>query len=326
MSEATIPKEIATIGQCAACIDKLLLGGLYIQARAICDDALSNPESVGCVNDYHNLSASFYLHDDYVYALKVAQAGINLYPYNVDLLSDIVLYGFNCGKDVSQYYEMLLKTSRSVWNWRTYCYIIDYLMSFDSLTNDEALIKEKQCNALNLAEEFVSSQPAEAHAYLKLYNVRSSFVNRLRHEGAELSEIDKTNAAACSVLKDAIINKKITSDMCVREYIKSLQETRDYNEIVESCDVLLQSINISDVDLLVSVMFARAYAFGHLLSKGVKLVDDVVNSIYNDMYRILFLSKSEYFDQVRTYVIMLSRQTGQQIPDDLLELTGIPND
>lgn len=175
-----------------------------------------NPDIYGTSYEYHNLSSEFARKDLYKYAEKVASIGAKKYKYNVDLLADIVKFGSqsqdwdNC----KIAYERLLEIDYSKWNWRTFTFVIDYLM--DEMEIEGEGKEQEFCDVI--------------HKHIEEYK-------RLKDERAWVAEAELyirhgQRIKAITTLKDGINTIRVTPQCCLK-IVDLLLAEGEYEEVIK---------------------------------------------------------------------------------------------
>lgn len=148
-------------------------------------------------SQYHNESVdAASMSDDRSEPFSIVSEGLSLYPYDIDLLADAVLYGpvgkpkqwvdegdlqalsEGSAKDIlsgkpkllySEDFCLALMTRKKYWNWRAFVYVIDYLKERRvTIIGDLEKVRQSFDLAVKLAREFVERFPEDDRAYNEL--------------------------------------------------------------------------------------------------------------------------------------------------------------
>lgn len=154
---------------------------------------------VGDPDDFHNLSLTLAYEDYFDLACIVLDAGLNIFPYDTDLLADFLVYGIKCErrKDCSKYYEKLIDIPKKAWSWRAYDFSIDYLLA---LSDYEIVGEQEEKNLVELLNGFKQDFPNDERPYMSEANY---FTYLRKHDDAEVTlrqAIEKINVSPrCSL-------------------------------------------------------------------------------------------------------------------------------
>lgn len=134
------------------------------------DAFLSAPNKSADKDDYHNIAVDLARFSYKEMAIKILTDGLNRYPRNVDLLSDYIYYGKDCGHldECKQKLDILLKVPMYRWTWRGFSFSVDYLieLSDQQITEEE---EEKNRQLVNeIAENFVKYFPNDENSRLSM--------------------------------------------------------------------------------------------------------------------------------------------------------------
>lgn len=163
----------------------------YYRLYDLFDLVLQQPLLEGSESDFHNLTVACARQDDYDAACRFLDRGLAQYPRSVDLLSDYLSYGMNCGKnEVCQTIYARLLEQRNTWNWRAYHFSISYLM--ETSTNSPADI-------LELIHEFQNKLPTQEEGYLDEAEALSMFSGNIGGDRTFLSVLEYATSDACPI-------------------------------------------------------------------------------------------------------------------------------
>lgn len=261
----------------------------YYKLYDLFDLVLQQPLLEGTENDFHNLTVTCARQDDYDTACRFLEKGLVQYPHSVDLLSDYLSYGMNCGRnDQCQTIYTRLLEQRKAWNWRAYHFSISYLMKV-------SLIDPK--DILRLIEEFQVKLPTREESYLDEAEFMDMFSGNVESSRTFLSILEYATSEACPVQRTP------KCDLRLADYYYNVgKDLIKAGQLLERCkrnSVESQpSVNRSYVYLLSSLCKMSQYydAIGSGKSQEVGSRENekinIVLDIYND-YHIAALNCSD---------------------------------
>lgn len=212
-------------------------GPLYARYRARLLDFIIDPENkvYGDSSTYHNLVMALFRMEDYLAAIKVCRYALNIYPYNLDLLGDLIRACGDCGQwEMGDSYLKLVceKIPQKLWNWRLFLYATDYMENkVQAFPGDETIYQE----AYKLAESYKQTLPWDEHSY-----------NRI----AKLKLLHNERQDAIDFLRNAILSPRSDSSSggtrlvaatCCITLLDILDDSTDYGLIIEICDAGLRN-------------------------------------------------------------------------------------
>lgn len=112
----------------------------------------------GTSDDFHNLAVDYARNNMYSEACIVLERGIALRPSSIDLLADYLLYGKQISAKRAQCrknYESLMAIPRSMWNWRAYSFLIDYLLEERYYSSSQEAETAIRTECLTIAQEYI---------------------------------------------------------------------------------------------------------------------------------------------------------------------------
>ncbi len=222
-------------------------------------------------NDYHNIAVVCARYDDYDVSCRFIQKGLQIYPYNIDLLADCLKYGLRCGLfDLcNEAYKKLVAKKRN-WNWRAYRFAIDYLMDLsdiDLINRDEEI--------RGLINDFQSNLPEEEDSYL----VEAEYIKNLTDKQ---TKDKKTTRSFLSILEFAT-SEKSPIQKTPRCDLKLADFYYDNGTNIKKAIELLDRCKKNSIEIQSSVN--RNYVY--LLSSLCKM------TLYYDIYETLDLEQKE---------------------------------
>ncbi len=151
---------------------------------------------LGDNSDYHNLATIFARRDFYEGAARVTTVGVDLFPSDLDLISDLIHYRMKIG-DSAGIEEAIQRLEdahpRSRWNWRAFTFVIDAL---NSLPPTDARMKK----TLAVVAEYAEVLPTEERAYFAAHETFERYGEHDRaREALEAAEQKLPMTAQCSL-------------------------------------------------------------------------------------------------------------------------------
>lgn len=183
-------------------------------------ERVKNKEIKGDCDDYHNLSSVLARNNYYDCAADVANVGLALFPYNIDLMSDILLYSKNSGdldsRAVKTVLSRLADIDREKWNWRAFTFTINVI-------NGGQATQENKTKALELVEKYKEVLPDDERAYMAEYE---TYIKHGELENAEkaLENAEKELAmtAQCSLTLSEIYHNRGEYDKAIRSATRAI--------------------------------------------------------------------------------------------------------
>lgn len=156
---------------------------------------------IGDADDFHNFAVSISKTlNDNAKACFIVQQGLEIHPYNSDLLADALRYGYSSGEKEKcvGWYNTLQSIDKSRWTWRAFSFSIDYLLNqwISSNENDYSID-----DILNLVKQYQETIPYKEDAWLCEFDV---------YEGTNQRE------KGVAVLKEAIQRFEYCPRCCLR--------------------------------------------------------------------------------------------------------------
>ena len=126
---------------------------------------------VGDSDDFHNFAVSISKTiNDNSKSCFIIQQGLEIHPYNTDLLADALRYGYSCGEKekCNEWYKTLQSIDKSRWTWRAFSFSVDYLLSkWISTAENNYSIND----ILSLVKEYQKTMPYKEDAWLCEFDV-----------------------------------------------------------------------------------------------------------------------------------------------------------
>lgn len=167
----------------------------YIKLYDLFELVLQQPLWEGTESDFHNLTVTCARQDDYDAACRFLDKGLIYYPYSIDLLSDYLNYGMNCGRrEQCKTIFSRLQERRSAWNWRAYHFSISYLL--ESAAAEPSINPE---NILALINDFQKKLPTCEESYIDEAEFINSFSEYETEGRSFLSVLEYATSDACPI-------------------------------------------------------------------------------------------------------------------------------
>lgn len=167
----------------------------YFKLYDLCELALQQPLLEGTESDFHNLTVTCARQDDYDVACRFLDKGLSQYPCSIDLLSDYLNYGMNCGRyEQSKKAYALLLEQRNIWNWRAYHFAISYLMDLMSIDP-----KDNTKDIEEMISEFQKKLPLREEGYIDEAEFLSRFSDCESDDRTFLSVLEYATSDECPV-------------------------------------------------------------------------------------------------------------------------------
>lgn len=110
----------------------------------------------GTKNDYHNVAAECGRRSLYDLAVRICEKGLVVFPNEVDLLADLIMYASSLGRfeTAARSLSQLQTIDKNLWNWRAFEFSIDYFKQVGKYEEAE-----------QLADEYIKFLPFDERAY-----------------------------------------------------------------------------------------------------------------------------------------------------------------
>ena len=185
-------------------------------------------------NIYHNFVMHLFKLRDYIAALEVCDFVLRFAPQSRDILGDAIrACGESCQFERGErYLARAMEIPKELWCWRLFCYSVDFLKEKMIAYPADMAVAER---AIALADEFVERFPYDEHGY----NLR-----------AEIDICLNRRDEAVAYLKHAILEvhpderdsrSSLLAAQCCMTLLDILEETNEYDFIIEICDRGLRS-------------------------------------------------------------------------------------
>lgn len=158
---------------------------------------------------YHNEAVKYARYGKFNKSAQICIAGLKRFPYDVDLLADVIKYSSDAGnRDVSCKYYAVLKDTVPVqrWNWRAYSFSLEYLLN-DPIGN------EYECRAI--IANYKRYIPYEEKVYVAESELEEALGNADRSmEVLHEALASRENASQCSIrLADMQMDRGLYEDV-----------------------------------------------------------------------------------------------------------------
>ena len=167
------------------------------------DDAGDYDEEDMDADDFHNKAVSFSQLSKYKQAAALCEKGLTRFPYNLDLLADVIKYFSMDGNEekAAEYYAILQdRIPMHRWNWRAFTFSVDYLLSGD--------VEKNQQEARRVVEAYKKVLPYEERAYMAESELEEALGNHDRSMEVLRNAISRLRNAAQSALRLADMEMK----------------------------------------------------------------------------------------------------------------------
>lgn len=174
-----------------------------------------DPNIYGTADAYHNLASEFARKRLYKQAELVSTFGTMKYPFNVDLLADVVKFGSNTQDwdSCDDAYRELRSIDYSKWTWRTFTFVIDYLLVKLELPDTDS--------------KAVNRDLKELIAQYKKLNDERAWVAE-----SELLEKMGKQKEMIAVLKNGIATVNVAPQCCLK-LTDVLLENGEYDDVIK---------------------------------------------------------------------------------------------
>ncbi len=226
-------------------------------------------------SDYHNEGIDALRNENANKAFQVVQLGLQLFPFDVDLLADAVEYApmfpapaFFEGLGIedidkataAEVSYQRLKSSGFRKSWRAYTFAIDYLIDRKLCTLGKDDATNLLTEAYNLACDFVSDCPKDERAYRSKAKVLES----IESYGLDDKHGPGKGETSENVLKTAVMNQ-LAPQCCIR-YMDRLLDDGRFEEAEHVAMVGLKATTQSQPSANVDYfLFGLALSRDHLL-------------------------------------------------------------
>lgn len=253
---------------------------------------------VGVADQYHNLAVPFTRNGDYRTGYEIILKGLEVYPYDVDLLADAVYYGSSCDRidECWGHIQTLNSRPRSLWNWRSFSFVIDFYLGMPQWCEEVDEILKGAIVALELVGEYRRYLQYEEKAYLSEHKVHvlleSLYLGRAVEEQEPnkreelLSESKKQGEAAEQVLKDAVGRDDLFAAQCGLKYADYLIERCRYSEAAEVCKKVLAFGETQPSISVEYLIYVNAIALDGMLADDGAYGDHARIAEVFDAYRV----------------------------------------
>lgn len=187
---------------------------------------IADPENevTGEADDYYRLVSAAHESRDYLSAVRIAEIGLEKYPYNVDLLAFAVRVSGRAGdfEKGEAFLAQMERINRKYWDWNAYRYAIEMLRAEigQTIGSERDQLVER---ILQMCDDYIAAFPAKDRSFNTKAEVLIA-INRLKD--------------AKQVLQNAIFNavdgeNPILAPQCCVTYLEVLQSSNDYDLIIK---------------------------------------------------------------------------------------------
>lgn len=271
---------------------------------------------IGNADTFHNFVVELAANGFSDLACDVLDCALEIFPANVDLLADYLLYGIQCQRldQCETHFTTLRLIEQSEWTWRCFEFSIAYVNHLKdniAATSKEKLSYKKQVS--ELARAYKKHLPYEEGGYC---------------ETAKL--LVKKPDAMLKELNDALSNKMIGAcPACAIEKANLLFKQKNYEEALTAIDRSLEdSVTQTQGGIKESyILFLRGLCKFALLLPNIQNHDNVnseaVLEIYADFNRALYRLDEGYAVRLKDRTQSLIDSTSVQVPDEMERLLNL---
>lgn len=267
---------------------------------------LSQENQSGDAGDFHNFAVDLARRDEYFLACQVLKCGLNLFPKNVDLLSDYLQYGVSCNQldECKKIYKTLIKIPRRRWTWRGFAFLVDYLQFLVERSDSEKEIDAKENEMLSIVSDFRTYFPYSEESY----RTESNVYRILNMPDQELK-----------VLKEALENVRV-APKCALRYADVLFERGMYEDAASAIHRAISDATQTQTSVNEGYLYYLSalckIAIAQKSSSEMSLDNESVNGIYSDFNIALSKfqnTKNSYTDVIRTKTTTIINKTGIEV-------------
>lgn len=264
----------------------------------------------GDADDWHNWAVDIARKDLYDLACDILDAGLMMFPKNIDLLADYLQYGISCGRvdNCKNYYKTLTKIPKIRWSWRGYSFAINYLQFLWERCDSEKEIEKLQREMLDTVKLFRENLGYDEESYRCEADIYKLLHNKKQEE---------------VVLRMALEELKI-APKCALRLSDILFDRGDYEEAL----VQIQRGLKDSMQTQASVNEGYLYYLSGLSKlamiqrDGNSFPEDIVMDIYTDFDVSLRQEhRAAYMNTMKAKAIVLIGKSGIAVPDTLEELS-----
>lgn len=282
-----------------------------IQAlKVLVERVLAQEIKPGDADDWHNWAVDIARKDLYDVACDILDAGLMMFPKNIDLLADYLQYGISCGRidNCKNHYKTLTKIPKIRWSWRGYSFAVSYLQFLWERCDSEKEIEKLQKEMLETVKLFRENLGYDEESYRC-----ESDIHKLLHN----------NKQEEAVLREALKELKI-APKCALRLSDILFDRGDYEEAL----IHIQRGIKDSMQTQASVNEGYLYYLSGLSKlamvqrDGNNFIEDVVLDIYSDFDVSLRQEhRAAYMNTMKAKAIMLIGKSGIAVPETLEELS-----
>lgn len=264
----------------------------------------------GDADDWHNWAVDIARKDLFDLACDILEAGLKIFPKNIDLLADYLQYGVSCGRteNCKNYYNTLIKIPKIRWSWRGYSFSVNYLQFLWERCDSEKKIEKIQTEMLDVAKQFRKNLGYDEESYRCEADIYKLLHDKVQEE---------------AILRLALEQLKI-APKCALRLSDILFERGDYEEALIYIqrglkDSMQTQVSINEGYLYyLSGLSKMAMAQRH----GNVFSEEVVLDIYSDFDVSLRQEhRAAYVNTMKAKAIMLTGKSGISVPDTFEELS-----
>lgn len=279
-------------------------------------ELVAQKTQIGNPEQFHNLAAALGGNGFDDLACDVLDCGLTLFPMNVDLLADYLIYGIDCQRieTCAEHFSTLEAIERTEWTWRCFAFGITYMNR----------LKENHAKTIEERSKFRKKASELARAYKKYLPQEEGGYR----ESAKLQE--KNPQAMLKILNDALDNEEIGScPTCAFEKAEILFKQKKYGDALEAINRSLNdSINQTQGGIKENyLLFLRGLCNYALLLQRIREGDLAEESsvirIYSDFNKALRDLDESHQEKIRIRTQDLVEDTKINVPDDMERLLDL---
>lgn len=218
--------------------------------RLIASDVRADPRLI------HNFIMSLFDYHDYRFALQLCDYVLTLAPFSRDILADAVK---SCGELCEwelgiTYLSKANAIPKDRWNDKLFTYVGEFLKArFNAYPNNNLYYEE----ALTLAKEYIHYFQHDEHAY----SLKAELLVSAQHRQEAIDFLLDTIRNGYSDNNNRNEKTRIVATQCCVELLQLLDDTCDYDLIIEICNKGLRYTHDQASARIASFVYRRALAY-----------------------------------------------------------------
>lgn len=265
-------------------------------------ERLQREDVPGDSTDYHNLSVCYGRVGDNVSACKLLEKGLNIFPYNIDLLADYVAYGAKIGDGgkakCEEYCERLMQIPYKTWTWRAFSFLISYWQEQYPISRGEETVKIEE-RLYELCNNFQNYYPEDEASYAAEYDMLVAI-------GKKKEAIER--------LEEVVAEYEVVPKCCLR-YCDLMLERGEYEKVIVYAEKGIMGDAQSQSGVSIGYLFfVSGLARDAMIWKEKKFDDtEAVNAMYSDFQiaeELFGNSHESNKKQINLRTAIMSRKSG----------------